>query len=74
MTTATFAPNRPGVFTRRGERIASPLDSLQRAWRDYRAYRSALAELRALSIRQREDLGTVGYKPEAIARAAIYGN
>ncbi len=74
MTTAAFATSRPGVFERRGEPAADALASLKRAWRDHRAYRAALAQLRALSIEQREDLGIAGYEPEAVARAAIYGN
>ena len=74
MTTATFAPSRPDVQGRGGERISQTLAALKRAWRNHRAYRGALAQLRALDIRQREDLGIAGFEPETVARAAIYGN
>ncbi len=71
MTTAESAPSR--LLADRDERPAlSPLAALRRAWTDQRTYRRSLAELRAMSIRQREDLGFAGLDLEAITHAATY--
>ncbi len=43
-----------------------------RAWRRYRTYRQTQAALRALSIREREDVGLAGADVDAVAREAVY--
>lgn len=73
MTTAMLAPFRPGAFNDESafdgilSRAAARLAA-------YAKYRRTLAELRALTERQREDLGFAGKDIEAVAHAAAYGN
>lgn len=75
MTTATRAPFRPEVFADFDARsIRGLLAPLHRAWTDRRTYLRSLAELRALSIRQREDLGIAGLDLADIAHRATYRN
>jgi uncharacterized protein YjiS (DUF1127 family) len=75
MTIATAAPSGAGVLTTGSER---PLGIRYEALRDrlngYRAYRATVAELKALTDRQLEDLGILRAAIEQHARRAIYGN
>lgn len=74
MTTATFAPSRPGVLAGGDElNLPNPIAQLRRAWATYRDYRKTLAELRAMTVRQHEDLGIAGLDLKAVAQRAIYG-
>ncbi len=71
MTTQRLATSRPGVFAEIDARfIPNLLGALRRAWSRNRVYSRTHAELRALSIRQREDLGFAGRDLAAIAREA----
>lgn len=71
MTTAMLAPFRPGAF-----KAESAFDGfLSRAaakLATYAEYRRTLAELRALTGRQREDAGFAGHDLKTVARAAAY--
>jgi uncharacterized protein YjiS (DUF1127 family) len=60
---------RPAVFdAERG--LKAVLSPLVRKIADWRIYRDAVRELRALSIRQREDIGLAGLDMTAVARKA----
>lgn len=74
MTMADFAQHRPGAAADRSFGFTNLTAAWVRAWNDYRAYRSALRELRGLSLREREDVGIVGLDLAQVARAATYGN
>jgi uncharacterized protein YjiS (DUF1127 family) len=73
MTTAMLAPFRPGAFNPESAfdgilaRAAAKLAT-------YAEYRRTLAELRALTDRQREDLGLAGLDVKAVAHSAAYEN
>jgi uncharacterized protein YjiS (DUF1127 family) len=69
MTAQFLNASSPAVGERR---VPQVLAALGRAWRQYRSYRQTQAELRALSIRQREDVGLAGADLEAVAREAVY--
>ncbi|MBA3324365.1 MAG: DUF1127 domain-containing protein [Rhodobacteraceae bacterium] len=70
MTTITYRPTRPGVFAD-AEQVANGwLTQLHGALAARRVYRRTLAELRALSMRQREDIGIAGLDEKPLARAA----
>lgn len=71
MAQATLSPSRPGVFSDAEQTININVAGLRRRLGEYRTYRRTLAELRALSIRQREDLGFAGLDMADIARAAM---
>jgi uncharacterized protein YjiS (DUF1127 family) len=56
-----------------GERLIPQLmAAVDRAWRRHRTYRETQAQLRALSIREREDVGLAGADVDAVAREAVY--
>jgi uncharacterized protein YjiS (DUF1127 family) len=70
MTTAAFAPSRFGVLGA-GERTElGILAPIWKALEDWRTYRRTLQALRALDMRQREDLGIAGLDMKAVARDA----
>ena len=53
--------------------VQQRLARVARAWRTYRVYRATAAELRALSVRERDDIGLAGADLDAVARKAAYG-
>ena len=70
MTTTTFTPSRPGLLVE-ADRLASRwLTQVRSALAARRAFRRTLAELDALNMRQREDIGIAGLDTTEIARAA----
>lgn len=69
----TLATSRPGVFAESDARfIPNLLAPLRRALSDMLLYRRTLAELRALTTRQREDIGLARRDLAAIAHRAVY--
>ncbi len=74
MTHAAYASSRPGVFADAERTVLSHAAALRNALAEYRLHRRTVAELRALSIRQREDLGFAGEDLAEIARAALRRN
>ena len=70
MTTTMFRHARPGLFAS-AEQVAAGLPTrLRGALAARRVYRRTLAELDALSIRQRDDIGIAGLDLKALARVA----
>jgi len=69
----TIASSRPGFFAV-GERTDGIIATLRRTLAEYLDYRRTLAQLRALSIRQRDDLGIAGLDMQDVARAATRTN
>lgn len=75
MTIAHTAPSRRGVAAEAGQPLLRDLIApLREAWSKRRAYRTALHDLRALDVRQRDDLGVAGLDLAAVARKAAYGH
>ena len=71
MTTTSLDMSRPGVHAGIDARFsANPLAPLLRKWTERQLYRRTFAELSALSIRQREDIGFAGHDIAEIARTA----
>jgi uncharacterized protein YjiS (DUF1127 family) len=69
MSTTHIKLARPAVLD--AERnLKAVLSPLFRKIADWRIYRHAVRELRALSVRQREDIGLAGLDMAAIARKA----
>jgi uncharacterized protein YjiS (DUF1127 family) len=52
--------------------IPQLLAAAGRAWQRHRTYRENQAQLRRLSIREREDVGLAGADVDAVAREAVY--
>jgi uncharacterized protein YjiS (DUF1127 family) len=74
MTTALATPSGAGVLTTGSERdLGSRRDGLRLAWERYRAYRTSVAALGALSDRQLADAGIARAAIPQHARAAVYG-
>jgi uncharacterized protein YjiS (DUF1127 family) len=70
MTALAAVPSGRALAEQRG---MSLIDTLRRAWRNHATYQRTRAELTALEIREREDIGLAGHDPAAIAREAVYG-
>ncbi len=70
MTIATHAPFRPGIFAAGASADQGFFASLRAALERYLDYRRTLAQLRTLSIRQRDDVGIAGLDLKSVARAA----
>lgn len=68
MTTATLATNRAD-FARIERTIDGLIERIARKIAERRAYRRTLKTLRAMDMRQREDLGFAGLDLRAIARS-----
>lgn len=70
--TAVAAVRQSGraLAERRGTGLT---DSLRQVWRNYVTYQRTLAELNALDVREREDIGLAGLDLEAVAKDAVYG-
>jgi uncharacterized protein YjiS (DUF1127 family) len=71
MTMATFATPDARLFAGVEQTAAGSIAHLARRFADWRDYRRAVAELRALDMRQREDLGLDGRDMRDVARAAL---
>jgi uncharacterized protein YjiS (DUF1127 family) len=71
--TATTATSARALVAGAERSIGTSTERLGRAWADYRAYRTTLAELRELSDRQLSDLGMDRHGLKRIAHEAIYG-
>jgi len=72
MTTAIATPAAVGV--RASERaLGNTQDGPRAAWQKYRAYRSSVAELAALTDRQLADVGIARSAIRTHARAAVFG-
>ena len=75
MTTAIATASDAGVFTTGTERIlGTGADGLRGAWSAYRAYRTSIAELSALTDRQLADVGVARAAIRTLVRTAVYGN
>lgn len=69
----TLASSRTGFRADSDARfVSNPLAALRRTWGDALLYRRTLAELRALSARELDDLGLSVHDLRAIARRAVY--
>lgn len=71
MSTAHSSLARPAVFADAERGITAFLSGIARMIEDRRTFRSTLRDLRALSIRQRDDLGIAGLDMKAVAREAM---
>jgi uncharacterized protein YjiS (DUF1127 family) len=71
--TASSLPKSGSGYTAAGERAQGILGRIARAWENFQAYHTTLAELRALSDRQLSDLGLSRARLRAVARQAVYG-
>ena len=71
MTQALYLPSRPGVFGDAERTVAAKAAGLRQALARYIEYRRTLSELRALSLRQREDIGFAGLDMTDVARSAM---
>ena len=75
MTTAIAAKSDDRAIVAGVERSAGSLmDSVRRAFGNYRAYRSTLAELNRLTDRQLGDVGMTRATLTGTARRAVYGD
>jgi uncharacterized protein YjiS (DUF1127 family) len=75
MTTATATRAGAGILVPGSERnLGTTIESIRNAWTKHRAYRSTLAELRDLSDRQLNDIGTSRDQLKRFAREAIYND
>jgi uncharacterized protein YjiS (DUF1127 family) len=74
MTIASATQLGAGVLVPGSERnLGANGESLRAAWTKYRAYRRTLAQLRDLTERQLQDVGTDRASMKSFARKAIYG-
>jgi uncharacterized protein YjiS (DUF1127 family) len=74
MTTAIAAKSGAGSLVAGAERIAGSLvETVRRAWNDYRAYHATVAELKDLTSRELSDVGLRRDALDRTARAAVYG-
>ena len=74
MTTAIAAKSDAGFLLAGAERNAGTFaETLRRAWTDYRAYRSDVAELKDLTSRQLSDAGLRRDALDRTALEAVYG-
>ncbi len=75
MTTANAAKSDAGSLVAGVERSAgSLLESVRRGFAGWRAYRTTLAELNALTDRQLRDVGMTRGTLPGTARSAVFGN
>lgn len=70
MTQALYLPSRPGVFGQAERTVATKAAGLRKALARYLDYRRTLSELRALSPRQRDDIGLADLDMTDVARSA----
>jgi uncharacterized protein YjiS (DUF1127 family) len=74
MTTAIAARSGAGFLAAGAEPTSHTFaEGLRRAWTDFGAYRSTLAELKDLSNKQLSDAGLGRDALQRIAREAVYG-
>lgn len=74
MTTAIATQSGAGVLATGSERnLGIRRDGLRQAWERYRAYRTSVAELAALTDRQLADAGIARATIREQVRAAVYG-
>lgn len=71
MTQALNVAYRPGIFADVERTLNTQAGRLRKALADHRLHRRTLAELRALSMRQLEDIGYAGADLDAVARSWV---
>ncbi len=71
MAQALNVASRPGIFADAERILNTEAGKLREALARRRVYRRTLAELRALPMRQLEDIGYAGADLAAVARAAV---
>lgn len=71
MTARLSTPSAGAALVPAEHPTAGFLPGLARAWGDWRTYRRTLADLRALSPRELEDIGHAGADLDAVARGAV---
>lgn len=71
MTQALNIAAHPGIFADAEQTLNSGTAKIRKALADYRLYRRTLSELRALGMRQIEDIGFAGADLETVARASV---
>ena len=71
MTTATLARSDAGILAGAERNLETRTGSLRAAWKNFRDYRSTLAELQDLTDRQLADVGMERDALKQVARRAI---
>jgi uncharacterized protein YjiS (DUF1127 family) len=71
MTPTVNVAYRPGIYVDVEQTLNSYAGRLRKALADHRRYRRTLAQLRALSMRQIEDIGYAGADLASVARTWV---